>query len=88
LSRRFLLGNDHLPRQTPDNHKRKLQTKEALCVFSSVGAEPLGSTFTIRSEYEEPALSLQAVIAGKRNAVFAPFDTKNDRFTKTGSGQA
>ena len=57
-------------------------------MFSSVGAEPLGSTFTIRSEYEEPALSLQAVIAGKRNAVFAPFDTKNDRFTKTGSGQA
>lgn len=30
----------------------------------AMGPEPLGSTFTIRSEYEEPALTLQAVIAG------------------------
>ena len=30
----------------------------------AMGPEPLGSTFTMRSEYEDPALTLEAVIAG------------------------
>ena len=46
-------------------------TKPRLALYFSymgsaaMGPEPLGSTFTIRSEYEEPALTLQAVIAGR-----------------------
>ena len=70
---KFMLNTEDLPRQARDKHRGKVEKRGAFC---SRGTVVRLVAKQLHASYQERY----------QNAFFAPFYTKHDHFTKTGSG--